>query len=345
MAEWDLETQLQPISEDSPCGDNLEYDPAFIELERLAKGEEERQSGAELILAKDPEWKDVRRACAELLVRTMDLRVGVNFARAETALDGVAGLARGLALLRGYAERFWDSIHPLLEAEDDFDPIFRVNALASLASSDGLLGIVRRTALVEARTVGRFTFRDLDVAEQRVPAPAEGTTPTMALLSGALSDAGEEFARGRHASLSAALDDLRALDAVFRDKTSGAGPDCEPLEAVLRHGLAFLERGLPRQAEGGEAADPEAGGAADASVGAPGGAGKAVFGELRSREDAKRILEQVCVFLERVEPSNPAPILIRRAQGLLDRNFLEIIQNLAPEALAELQKLAGPVES
>ena len=51
------------------------------------------------------------------------------------------------------------------------------------------------------------------------------------------------------------------------------------------------------------------------------------------------------MFLERVEPSNPAPILIRRAQGLLDRNFLEIIQNLAPEALAELQKLAGPVES
>jgi type VI secretion system protein ImpA len=65
------------------------------------------------------------------------------------------------------------------------------------------------------------------------------------------------------------------------------------------------------------------------------------MGALRSRDDVKRILEQVCTFIERTEPSNPAPILIRRAQRLLDRNFMDIIQDLAPDAVAQIEKLAG----
>ena len=63
---------------------------------------------------------------------------------AETALDGIAGLQRGIALLRGYVDRYWDTIHPQLEAQDDFDPLFRVNALAPLVSFEGLIGILRR---------------------------------------------------------------------------------------------------------------------------------------------------------------------------------------------------------
>ena len=130
MADFDLEAYLTPLSDDAPCGEaDLEYDDAFMELDRIAKGEEERQSGDEVIPAKDPEWKDVRKAATELMGRTRDLRVGMHFVRAEAALDGVIGLARGAALLRGYVERYWDSVFPRLEPGDDYDPI-RVNAVA-----------------------------------------------------------------------------------------------------------------------------------------------------------------------------------------------------------------------
>jgi type VI secretion system protein ImpA len=64
-------------------------------------------------------------------------------------------------------------------------------------------------------------------------------------------------------------------------------------------------------------------------------------GQISSREDAIRALEKVCEYIEKAEPANPAPLFIRRAQRLMTRNFMEIIQDLAPDSLAEIQKLAG----
>jgi type VI secretion system protein ImpA len=65
------------------------------------------------------------------------------------------------------------------------------------------------------------------------------------------------------------------------------------------------------------------------------------LGALRSREDVKRVLEQVCEYLEKVEPSNPAPLLIRRARRLLDLSFIDIMKDLAPDAFGQIEKLAG----
>ena len=39
----------------------------------------------------------------------------------------------------------------------------------------------------------------------------------------------------------------------------------------------------------------------------------------------------VCEFLERTEPTNPAPLLLRRARQLISRNFLQLMKELAPE--------------
>ena len=49
--------------------------------------------------------------------------------------------------------------------------------------------------------------------------------------------------------------------------------------------------------------------------------------------DAHRALERVCEWIERNEPSNPAPLLIRRAQRLMSKSFIDIIRDLAPETL------------
>ena len=66
-----------------------------------------------------------------------------------------------------------------------------------------------------------------------------------------------------------------------------------------------------------------------------------IAGEIRSREDAVRALDLVCRYLERHEPSNPAPLFIRRAQRLMTKNFLEIVKDLLPDSLSNLEQLAG----
>ncbi|HKA43792.1 MAG TPA: type VI secretion system protein TssA [Burkholderiales bacterium] len=336
MPGFELEKLLEPVSEASPVGENLEYDPRFSELERASAGQEERYSGKEVIAAKEPEWKEVRAIATELLGRTKDLRVAVRLATAEAALDGISGLASGVALIRGLLERYWDGIHPALEPDDSNDPVFRVNALASLADPAGLYGIVRKSYLVESRSVGRFTFRDLDVAEQRTSPVGDETAPGPELLLSALTEAGGDYAQARLSMLNTVRDDLRSIDKVFSDKTGGqAGPNFEVLDKTLGYGVAFLAKGVPKgQDDTGEGGIEQA----DGSVS---GDRTVAVGALRSREDVKRVLEQVCIFMERTEPSNPAPILIRRAQRLLDVGFMDIIQDLAPDAVAQIEKLVG----
>jgi type VI secretion system protein ImpA len=53
------------------------------------------------------------------------------------------------------------------------------------------------------------------------------------------------------------------------------------------------------------------------------------------------MLESVSDFLERTEPSHPAPLLIRRAARLLDLNFIDIIRDIAPEAAGQIEHLGG----
>ena len=59
--------------------------------------------------------------------------------RAATRAQGVAGFDMGLRLLTALLDRFWEGIHPKLDADDDNDPTMRLNALAPLTDEGMVL--------------------------------------------------------------------------------------------------------------------------------------------------------------------------------------------------------------
>ena len=63
--------------------------------------------------------------------------------------------------------------------------------------------------------------------------------------------------------------------------------------------------------------------------------------ELTSRREAERVLDIVCAYFERYEPSSPVPLLLRRAKGLISKNFVEIIRDVVPSGLKEAEGLEG----
>ncbi|MGE5171379.1 MAG: type VI secretion system protein TssA, partial [Rudaea sp.] len=81
--------------------------------------------------------------------------------------------------------------------------------------------------------------------------------------------------------------------------------------------------------------------AGETAPAAEGGGETLAVGAMRSRQDALRALDAVCEFLSRNEPSNPAPLLIRRAQRLIGSDFLDIMRDLAPESLVQINAIAG----
>ena len=326
---------LSPVSDDAPCGPDLEYDPAFLELETLSRGKPEQQFGDTLISAEPPDWPKVRERAAELLGRSKDLRVALLWLRASTCTDGVAGFEAGLRLLIGLTCDFWDGLYPALDAEDDNDPTFRLNALAALSDPDMVLRDLRAAWVGRSRAVGQVTVRDIEIAAGKLP-PREGETATSdAQIAGILTAAMQEVPDALASAL-ALPDRLKEFSRLMVEKV---GSERAPALGALLQSAQTVQAACRRAI--GEPDEVDGEGESTAS-GEPGGAPvRTASGQINSREDAMRMLDKVCDYLARTEPTNPAPLLIRRAKVLMGKNFMDIIRDLAPEALTQVHNIAG----
>jgi type VI secretion system protein ImpA len=45
--------------------------------------------------------------------------------------------------------------------------------------------------------------------------------------------------------------------------------------------------------------------------------------------------------MEAAEPTNPAPLFLRRARQLVNHNFLQLMKVLAPDAMHEVARIVG----
>jgi type VI secretion system protein ImpA len=333
MPNPDLESLLTPLAADAPCGADPQYDPAFLALLEACARKPERQYGKTVIPPEEPDWPAVHQQALELAARMRDLRVAVLLARSGARALGLPGAAFGLRLARGLLDRWWDAVHPRLDADDADDPTTRINALMPLVHPDAGLADLRAASLTGRR--GAVTVRDIELALARgQPVAGEGVPTEDGVLQG-IAAAAAESARVP-VDMREAFEAAQGLVAALESRLGDAAPDLAALTALLQP-VAEAARRLP----GGQAAGPAEAGAEGAAAAAAAGAG-GVNGPLVSREDVIRALDRACEWIERNEPTNPAPLLIRRSQRLMTKNFIDIIRDLAPESLTQIEKLAGP---
>ena len=335
MGMTDLEALLRPISDDARCGPDLDAagDPTYVEFGVAAEWKEAKYVGEqEVASVQAPDWRKLKETGAALLAVSKDLRIAKHYVAALAHVDGLPGFASGVRLVRDLLDRYWDALHPVLEGPTDD---WRKNLVTELNAERGALGGLRAAFIAESRKVGRFTVRDIEVLDGKVPPAAGATAPTAELLREAIRDTELATENLRLESCREALADLKAIQDIFRKHQGILYPEFPVGEKLLGRAQALLgdALGFESAADGEPAADGEAQG----GDGAP--------GKLKTRADARRVLESVCDFLERTEPAHPAPILIRRAARLLDLSFVDIIRDLAPEAAGTIENLGGRRES
>ncbi|CAB3791597.1 hypothetical protein LMG28688_03335 [Paraburkholderia caffeinitolerans] len=343
MAMLDAGALLAEVSSASPCGEDVEYDPAFLELERVVHGKPDVQYGSTVVEAVPPDWKEAQTLALSLLEKSRDLRVVAHLARALLNRTGFGGFSEGLDLIAGMLEQRWAHLYPQLDPDDGNDPTARVNALAGLVDSSTTLAEVREAPLAISRAHGEVTLRDVEYATGEIAVPAGVSAPTLSSIDLAISDAGEN-ARESLAALRRALEATTRIEAVLMNTVGAAQTiDLDPLTRLLRHAVAFLGERVPdAQAPAAEVAQDAAQG------GAPGAGGVAVAaaparppGEVESREDVLRALDRICKYYETYEPGSPVPLLLKRARRLVDKNFMEILEDLAPDGLAQARQIGG----
>ncbi len=340
MPDIDLDALLEEISYDTPCGEDLEYDPEFGELDRAAQEKPEQQFGETIIPAEPPNWKEVRELALNLLNRTKDLRVACHLVRGVLGDRGLIEFTSAMALIRGYVEQYWETVHPQLDPDDDNDPVFRINTLSSLTDSDSTLRQLQETPIVESRMMGKYSLFDVAIASGELSAPSDmDAVPDTASIDAAFTDCEVEDLQANSDAVNQAIEHVEAIESTVTDQVGASNSvslsslvdKLRQIQEIYREHL--IRRGVATDSDDGES---EGDGEDDGS-----GEGHVLSGEIRSREDVIRALDKVCQYYERYEPSSPLPLLIQRAKRLATKSFIEIIRDLTPEGLSQAESIGG----
>lgn len=338
MAVLDIDALLQPITPEAPCGPNMEYEPPFLDLQEMARGKPEQVIGDRVKAAEEPRWSAVHDAALELFKLTKDLRVAGTLYVALLKEHGIEGIANGLGLLRSLLERHWEHVHPQLDPEDDNDPIFRVNSLVATLANEDALNTLRNTVVVSSRQFGRITLRNQRIAVGMLKVP-EGEGPDaaqeQARIDAVFADVSSESLAGVSAQLIEASGHLNAIQQVLRDKGGGIPDDVKPVLTDIKELQALVAAQLSKR---GVAVNPQQGEPAPAQEQSSGDSARGV---IRNSTDVLAALQRICDYYKKSEPSSPVPLLLQRAARLVNKDFMDILRDLAPAGVTEAEVIGG----
>ncbi|ANN68400.1 type VI secretion system protein TssA [Bordetella bronchialis] len=346
----DVASLLPAIAPETPCGPDLEYSAEYVALLQLMRGTPDVEYGKMRQAAADPDWKAVKSAALELLARTRDLRLAVWLTRALAALHGFGGLDDGLSLVEGYIERHWAHVHPRLDAEDDNDPTERVNTLVALEEKSGLLRQVYTLPLAESPLHGGVSLRDLDLADGAPGVSGDENRMDAAAVDAVFKTADPQALGDAAACLARAAARADRIEALVTERVGHArAVALRELRQLLSRAAgvagerlaAHPERRAARAAAGEAAADDPAGAAGGAIHATQPDGLPAGCGIPRSRDDVVAAIDRICDYYAREEPGSPVPLLLRRAQRLVGLAFIDLLGDLSPDSVAQVNHIAG----
>lgn len=335
---------LRPVSESAPCGQSLEDTQTLAAFDAYQLFGQQTAIGTRRPGQKEgeppmqPDWAEVLEKSNAALATSKDLRVLAYYGAANLWLGGIVPFCDTLRVASGWLDSWFEGVYPRV----DEDIYFRTNALNNFNDRLAIIDAVRRTPLVTTRATGPISLRQVDLATGVLPVTKEdGVPPKEGEINAAFAAAPLADLRAQADAVKGALGALTNIDAKM---LAAGGVDATPnfdgrgdkeRLVSLRHQLKRIGEVLRAQI----AAHPDATPAEVAVEGeaAPAGA----VGAIRTRQDAIRALDAVQTFFETTEPSSPVPLFIERAKRLIAKNFLDVLQEIVPEALNAAKAAGG----
>ena len=302
----EIERLLKPVSAESPCGPDLEYDADFLKLSEDLENPPERIMGD--APGRVPNWNEIASRAEALLLRTKDLRVAIKLSRAWTHRDGLAGLVAGLHLTNELLTLYWEDIHPHLDIEDGNDPTRRLNVLSEIGNY-GILVRDVQNVMISFPPV-RVSIREILIILGKIPAVPGSVGYTQAQIKEMLcAQTNAQNVQDLSNWLTGTLETLQEIQNFLKQKVDETQlPDFNKLKITLEP-ILLLCKDVAASSQDVAQQEPSLIGenlAGDKNVSSQ--------GEIRNREDVTRILEKVCKYIERTEPTNPVSLIIRLAR-------------------------------
>jgi len=333
----EIESFLEPISEDAPTGSDIREDRSANSLFYQIKDARERARTAErnAMLENDggagavEEWRNVLDIAPKILKEaSKDIEVVAWYIEALVRIHGYAGLRDGLTLAHVLADKYWDDIFPIPD-EDDYEDV-RETRCAPYAGLNGegregtLIPPLRNIEITEDREMEPFAYwQYLQAMEIQKVADEEAREERIAsagvsvdIFQRAIDASSIEFCQGIIADLESCLEAFQQLTATLDDKGGEFSPPSSNIKNILTEILGVVKHlsqdklalASPSEAEGG---DSEAEGTG--AVAAPGTGASVTAGAVQNREEAFKQLLRISDFFMKTEPHSPVPYAIEKA--------------------------------
>lgn len=317
----------------SPCGIEIDYDPEFLELENMVSAKAEQQYGDTIIPAAPIDWSRALTKANELLEKSKDYRLCSIITRALTHKHGIQGTLKGLETIHALTENCWHECYPAITFDGETDLFPRANAIAELNSPSGLLGDLRNTDITLG-TAGKISIGRL---EKILSGRADSEDFSRDQLLQILQD--ETYSQnGELLAIKVLLTRIIELERQLTQHFGGdQSPDFSQIKSLLTNANPIQER------EAVDSTEPEEDtGQTQSDIGTDHSTQKMAASSIKTRSDAIKWLDKVCEFLEKNDPANPAPLLIKRARNMIGQDFYTILSQLAPDAVAQAEHITGP---
>lgn len=372
--EFDLDSLLSPISEESPAGINLLLSEdgratrsALRDLREEARRIERRADEGD-----DSEggwssarsiWKDLRDQGLEVLrSQSKDLDIAALIVEALVRTDGFAGLEFGITVMGILVEGFWDDLYPVPDPEDgpvDENSVIEERTLPlqrlAGAESEGLLvPPILHVPMLVGRSDESYglchwrSSRELlgEESEEKIQLAVERGAVSPKQFDQVVSETNIDFIKEVYLDIQKSLKVWEEFSAVVGEKSAGvavvpAGEIRGLLEECSDAIKVFAPSAIPQEVDESDTVD---GGEADSESTAMEAGGGGIHPV--SREDAFQRLEKIADYFENHDPHSLVAAQLRNVirLGRLSRSEY-YKQLLRDESAREMLFLAAGMEN
>lgn len=329
----DVASLTQPIAADDPCGPDLdaigdvEYLNFFAGAESLLP-----MSFFEVVNANgergrfDPKAVDFAgqfAAAQPLLARTRDLRLNMllaKFSILNRDLDGFLSCMKATNLL---LREQWEAVHPRGE---DGDYALRAVTVEAIDVFPTVINPLQFLPLIENRRHGSLNYRAYQVAKGEIHAgDADADGPDLATIERIISETDLDILKSASARCSAVAAEIGGIKATWHEKLNSGQPiNLDRLSGLVNGMAAWLAGLVTARDPAAIAAPAEDAASVEAQVPLD------TTGALASSAQACAALAAAADYFARMEPSNPALLLVRQAQEMVGKSFIEVMRMLVP---------------
>lgn len=345
-----LEIITTPLSDENVCGINLEDDASFQNFFFTAQGTPERYDGENALPAESPDWRTLKDEALSFLEQTKDIKLISVLAQAVLNTEGIEAFSICLKGLSALIKEEWGAFYPPLD-EDDGDPLERISSLAYL-NDDFIVKSLKSTPMASAKGLGHITLESINDAVSGY----RNADFSLSQIKGIFQKINSEELQLLHNSLTYSLESLHNINQCFIDEAGYEYTvNFERTTDVIQQLLTSLEKYTDVASEKKYENDGENTSSTADEIdkqysdikqqssnmrdeSKPSSKSK---GAVESREDVEKCLNLINDYYARYEPSSPIPVLMNRALKLVNKDFMEIMKNLYPDALPALRELGG----